>query len=84
MLEIEIVVAPALVLRIELGAEWEERVAADAVKMDRVFGEAVIGRQVHAAAEPPDCRTALFTRDKKAQVHVHGRRVGIARMQHQR
>ena len=50
-----------------------------------VFLEAVVGRQVHAAAEPPDrlLRRVLLG-DEEAHVHVRGRAIGIARMQHQR
>ena len=56
MLEEKVLVAVALEPRIQLVAEWRERVAARAVKVARVLGEAVDRRQVHAAAEPPDRR----------------------------
>ena len=52
------------------------------MEMPRVLLEAVVGRQVHAAAEPPD--GVAPGRDEEAHVHVHRRAVGIARMQHQR
>ncbi len=63
-----------------------------AVKMDGVLGESVIRRQVHPAAEPPGippiptpvARPRPGVRDEHPHVEVHGRRVRIARMQHER
>src|SRR5205814_1324594 len=120
----EILVAPALVAGMIVGSESSERFAAAAVKVRRVLFEAVVGRQVHPAAEPPyrpeirGCDFVAFVggsspyvlvlsrrhllgfasrsrisgrdanakhpgqRDEQAHVHVHGRHVGIARMQY--
>ena len=72
VLDIEIVVAPPLVAGIPFGAERGQRRAAGAVEMPRVLGERVIGRQVHAAAEPPDRSGASLLRHEEAHVHVHG------------
>ncbi len=84
MLEKEIFVAPFLVARMQVSAEGRERFLAGLMKMHGVFRKAVIGREIHAAAEPPDGITAFFRGDKTAHVHVRGGAVGIARMQHQR
>src|SRR5439155_7013886 len=54
MLQKKIVVAPAFVLRIEIIAKGRQRVATCAMEMHGIFGISVIGRHVHAAAEPPD------------------------------
>src|SRR5258705_8472143 len=75
----KVFVAPALVTRVVIGAEGRERIAASRVEMPRVFGEAVIRREIHAAAKPPGVPGA-----EEAHVHVHGRAIGIARMQHER
>ena len=84
MPEKEIVVAPALEARVVIGAERRKRIATAAVKVHRVLLEAVVRRQVHAAAEPPDGRDAFAGRGEQAHVHVHRRHIRIARMQHQR
>src|SRR5437773_8539079 len=54
------------------------------MKMDRVLIETVIGRKVHSPAEPPRGIGAFLLRDKKANVHVHGRHERIDWMEHQR
>src|SRR5882672_3161353 len=77
--QLEILVAPALVARVVLCAEGGERVAAQGMEVARVLGEAVVGRKVHAAAEPPRVAGA-----EAAHLHVHRRSVWIARMQHER
>src|SRR5207245_2891224 len=84
VLELEIIVAPALEARVGVIAECVERALAGGVEMPRVILEAIAGRQVHAPAKPPDERVALVGRGKETQVHVHRRTVGIARMQHER
>ena len=84
VLEEKVAVAPVLEARMQVGAERIERGFAGGVKMPGVILETVIRRQIHAAAEPPHRRLAVFHRDKAAHVHVHGGCVGIARMQHQR
>src|SRR5207302_1114150 len=57
MLQVEILVAPALELRVVLRAglfrRRRERRLASGVEMARVFLEAVIRREVHAAVEQP-------------------------------
>ena len=84
MLEEEVLVAPALEARVKVVAMGRERVAAHAVEVARVFFETVVRREVHAAAEPEHRRLAGFRRDEQAHVHVHGRAVGVARVQHER
>src|SRR6266567_3050827 len=95
VLEEKITVAPALEARVVILAKRLQRVAADAVKMHCVFLEAVIRRQIHAAAEPPRrlrirsgrvaaVPGARLRRHEHPHVHVHRRRVGIERMQHER
>jgi hypothetical protein len=84
VLEEEVLVAPALEARIQVGAERRERVAVDGVEVARVLLEAVVRRQVHAAAEPDDRRGVLRHRREHAHVHVHGRDVRVARMEDER
>ncbi len=79
MLQKEVLVAPLLVARIAFCAERRQRRLAGAVEVPRIFLEAVVGREVHAAAEPPE-----VARGEAAHVHVHGRAIGIARVQDQR
>jgi hypothetical protein len=55
-----------------------------AVEMAHVLLEGVVGRQVHAAAEPPHRILAFGQRDEAAHVQVHGGAIRIARMQYQR
>src|ERR1700736_2836022 len=56
------------------------------MKMSRVLPEAVIGREIHAAAEPPDrLRFGLAgKRGEESQVHVDSWHMGSPRMQHRR
>jgi hypothetical protein len=55
------------------------------MEVNRILGVAVVRREVHAPAEPPDVTFALArVRDEHPDVQVHGGRVGIARVQHQR
>src|ERR1051325_11136722 len=77
--QVEILVAPALVARIVLAAETRERIAAGDVEVARILREAVIRREIHAAAEPP-----RVARAEKAHVHMDRRAIRIARVQHQR
>src|SRR6185369_1000558 len=84
VLQAEILVAPGLEARVLVAAEWVERGLADAMEMNRVLLEAVIGRQVHAAAEPDHGIALLRRGGQHANVHVHRGRVRIARMEHQR
>ena len=84
MPEEEVVIAPLLVARVDLRAESCQGILAGPVEMPGIFLEAVVGRQVHAAAEPPDRFLARLLGDEEAHVHVRGRAVGVARMEHQR
>src|SRR5579864_4301900 len=81
--QIEIVVAPALEARVDLGAEGLAGLPRLLVPGAGVLDEGVIGREVEAAAEPPDrvvSRPGLVRREE-ADVHVAGRYVGVPRMQ---
>src|SRR5207302_2671208 len=77
--QLKIFVAPALEARVAVGAEGRKRVAAGGMEMAGVVFEAIVGREVHAAAEPPGRRRA-----EEAHVHVHRRAVRIARVQNKR
>src|SRR4029077_17451228 len=84
MLEIEIFVAPALESAVDVVAERREGRMARPMKMDRVVGETVIGREIHSAAEPPSIVVSLRSRrmrDERADVHVHRGDIRIAGMQ---
>src|SRR6185437_4491412 len=61
MTQIEVIVAGALHLRIERGAVRRERGAARRMEFARVPLVAVVGREIHAAAEPP-CRRSIARR----------------------
>ena len=58
--------------------------ARAAMPVRAVLVEAVAGREVEAAAEPPDRGLAVPLRDEEAQVRVGGRRERIARVHDQR
>src|SRR5205807_1024446 len=77
--QLKIFVAPALETRVAVGAEGRQRVAAGGMEMAGIVFEAIAGREVHAAAEPPGRR-----RGEEAHVHVHRRAIRIARVQHER
>src|SRR5690606_11624141 len=53
MLEPEMLVAPVLEARIDIGAEWLHGIACYGMPVTRVVIEQVIRREVVAAAEPP-------------------------------
>ena len=55
-----------------------------AVEVAGVVFDAVVGRQVHAAAEPHHRRLAFGQRREHAHVHVHRGHVRVARVHHQR
>ena len=68
----KVLVAPVLEARVHVGAERRERVAAGAVEVARVLLEAVVRREVHAAAEPPHRLARRPSRARRrAHVHVH-------------
>src|SRR5690554_7794438 len=54
VLEKEVAVAPFLEARVDVGAERRAGVAGHAVPVHAVLLVGVVGRQVEAAAEPPD------------------------------
>ena len=84
MAEKEILIALALEARIDLRAEGQAGGAGDPMPVHRILHKAVVGRQVEAAAEPPDrCRVRLL-RHKETHVGMGGGDVGIAGMDHQR
>jgi hypothetical protein len=64
---------------VKIRAEGRQGLAAGGMEMARVVLEAVVGRKVHAAAEPPDVAGG-----KEAHVHVHRGAIRVARVQDQR
>src|SRR5207244_4442291 len=86
MLQEKIVVAPAFVLRIEIVTKRRQRVTAYAMEMHGILGVSVIGRQIHAAAEPPHGirvgNGLPRSRSETSRVEMDGRRVRIAWMEH--
>lgn len=84
VLQEEVLVAPALEARMQAVAERRQCIVADLVEVTGIGFIAVVGRQVHAAAEPPDRILAFGRGFEEAHVHVHGGRIRITRMQHQR
>src|SRR5688572_16553407 len=78
----EVFVAPALVLRMKIGPEGRQRLAARGMEVPRVFLEAVVGREVHAAAEPP--HWIFPSRGKKPDIEMDRRAVRITWVQDQR
>jgi hypothetical protein len=90
VLEVEVVVAPALEPGVQgvgvlaVVAEALAGGAGGAVPVDHVLIEAVVGREVEAAAEPPDRRLAGLLGDEEAHVHVRGGHIGVARVHDQR
>src|SRR5687767_1402407 len=75
----EVLVAPALEARVVVGAERLERLLAGAVEVARVVLEAVVRREVYAAAEPPGVAGGEI-----AHVHVYRGAVRVARVQYER
>ncbi|OIQ88261.1 hypothetical protein GALL_298380 [mine drainage metagenome] len=84
MFQEEIFVAPTLEARVVGFVDRVERALAGGVEVHRVVDPAVVGGQIHAAAEPGQRRPVGRLRDEHAHVHVHRRYVRVARMQHQR
>jgi hypothetical protein len=83
VLEEEVLVAPGLEARVQVGTERRQRVGAGAVEVLGVLFLAVVGRQVHAAAEPHHGRLAGRQRGEHAHVHVHRGHHRVARVEHQ-
>ena len=78
MLEVEIVVAPALETRIDLAAEGLTGPGRFPVPADAVVAIAVVGCEVVTAAEPPHRRLAGFLRHEHAHIGVRRGHIGIA------
>jgi len=84
MLEEEVLVAPFLVLGVDVVAEGGECLSAAAVEVLHVLALAVVRRHVHAATEPPDVLFAVLAGHEAAHIHVRRRAVRIARVENQR
>src|SRR5438067_85536 len=84
MLEKKIVVAPSLVLRINIVAERRQRIAACAMEMHAIVGVSVIRRQIHATAEPPRMVAVGFRGCKTSKVQMDGGRMRVSRVKHER
>src|SRR5687768_1487836 len=78
--QVEVFVAPALVLRIQIRPEGRQRLAARGMEVPGVLLEAVVGREVHAAAEPPHWIFPLG--GKKPDIEMDRRAVRIAWVEH--
>ena len=68
--KIEVAVAPLFEARINVGAEGAAGVVGGLVPVAGVVGEAVVGGEVVAAAEPPNGVGVRFVGDEKAHVGV--------------
>ena len=79
----KVAVAPGLETRVQVCAKRRERVVAGLVEVDRIRVEPVVGRQVHTAAKPGDQRALRRLGGDHAHIHVHRRRIGVARVEHQ-
>src|SRR5215210_1282565 len=75
--QVEVLVTPLLVARVNLRAKRLARRAGGAMPVDRVFLEAIVGRQVEPATEPPDRLRVRLLRKKEADVHVGRGHVGV-------
>jgi hypothetical protein len=83
MLEVKILIAPGLILRVPVRAEWIAHFFRFPVPLHNVFVKGIIGSQVETAAEPP-CRPAIFfIGDEKPEIRVRGGHIRVARMQYQ-
>ncbi|MPM76418.1 hypothetical protein SDC9_123416 [bioreactor metagenome] len=80
----EILVTPLLEARIQIIAKRRERVAANGVKVHRVFIKAVIRRQIHATAKPAHWLFTGLACGNHAHIHVNGGHIGVAWVKHQR
>ena len=61
-----------------------ECVFVDLMKMPSIFFKGIVRRQIHAPTKPEDIflvGTARRLCNKQAHIHVHGRDVGVARVQ---
>ena len=84
MLQIEVVIAPFFIARINLCAEGLAQIVSRAMPVNRILLKAVEGRQVKPAAEPPHRLCAGLLSNEKTHVGMAGRHIGIPRMYHQR
>ncbi|EIL97961.1 hypothetical protein UU5_04459 [Rhodanobacter sp. 115] len=84
MLEVEILVAPALVARIDIRAERRAQVARHRMPVHHVFVERIERGEIEAATEPPHRLHSRLARLEIAHVGVRGGHVGVLRVQHQR
>lgn len=84
MLQIEIVITPLFIARIDILAKRLAEISGGLVPVQRIFFEAIKRGQVKSATKPPDGIGTRFLRDKKAHVGVAGRYIGIVRVDHQR
>ncbi len=84
VLEVEVVVAPFFETRIDIVAEGRRSgLARCLVPVHHVFLVAVVGRQVEAAAEPPDRVLTGFFGNEKAHIGVRRGHVRVAGMDDQ-
>src|SRR5689334_10010177 len=56
----KVFIAPTFVAQVALAPERFERLPARAMEVYGILSVAVVGREIHAAAEPPHCGRAGF------------------------
>ena len=90
MLDVEILVAPALEAGIDLGAEGRAGLGGRAVPVARVLLEAVIGGEIESAAEPEDGLRPIMIHmvfrlgQEEPDIGVGGGDIGVLRVDHER
>ena len=84
VLQVEVAVAPVLVLRVHVQPERVAGRLGGAMPVQHVLLERVVGREVEAAAEPPCRGLAVLECNEIAHVGVRGGNVRVAWMDHQR
>ena len=83
VLEIEVVIAPLLKLGIVIRPEWITSLFCRLVPVNTVLHVGVVRCQVEAAAKPPYRFFIGLFCNKKPDVTMGGRHVGIVRMEYQ-
>ena len=84
MLKEKIIVTGLFETLMQLSSERRNGISGRAVPVDGVGDVPIVRREIEAAAKPPNGRSFFVIGDKKADVGVASRNVGIARMDHER
>ena len=83
MLEVKVVITPALEARIDLGPERLAGVGCGLVPMPGIFKETVVWGQIEPPAHPPDRLLVGSFGDEQADIGVCGGNVGVLGVDHQ-